>query len=567
MHFDDRLATVLRLRAQGTALARIQYRQLLDLLGTQPSEAREASVEAAYERLAELSAIIPAADRARILRDKAMRLRSPRLVAALAATDPIMAEAGIDAARLEPAEWTDLLPALPPAARARLGSRADLLPVLAEQLARLGVVRPGLPAAQTVAQAIPLAEAVPEAAQEEQAPTVQLVAAEPEQPASQESIGAIVKRIEAYRKARTPDVPSEAPRLPLGEEHVLHVPEEARAFDFATNANGQIVWADPGVAPMVIGQALAAPQAPQGLLTAITRRQPISKVRIELGGSGSVAGSWRVDASPRFDPLTGQFMGHQGRMRRWPAAPAPIAKAEDSEAERIRQLLHELRTPVNAIQGFAEVIQQQLFGPTPHDYRALAAGIASDAARMLAAFEELERLARLESAAMTLDQGETDAVEVFTATVAQLAVHTGQRGSGFAVNAATASGMVALDRMEVERLAWRLLATLAGTASPGERLKLDLTNRDRHLRIAMTLPEVLAERPDKDLFEAGPGSIPQAIAAGVFGVGFALRLARSEARAAGGSLERDGAMLVLELPGLTGTAHQHSQADQERRVT
>lgn len=567
MHFDDRLATVLRLRAQGTALARIQYRQLLDLLGTQPSEAREASVEAAYERLAELSAIIPAADRARILRDKAMRLRSPRLVAALAATDPIMAEAGIDAARLEPAEWTDLLPALPPAARARLGSRADLLPVLAEQLARLGVVRPGLPAAQTVAQAMPLAEAVPEAAQEEQAPTVQLVAAEPEQPASQESIGAIVKRIEAYRKARTPDVPSEAPRLPLGEEHVLHVPEEARAFDFATNANGQIVWADPGVAPMVIGQALAAPQAPQGLLTAITRRQPISKVRIELGGSSSVAGSWRVDASPRFDPLTGQFMGHQGRMRRWPAAPAPIAKAQDSEAERIRQLLHELRTPVNAIQGFAEVIQQQLFGPTPHDYRALAAGIASDAARMLAAFEELERLARLESAAMTLDQGETDAVEVFTATVAQLAVHTGQRGSGFAVNAATTSGMVALDRMEVERLAWRLLATLAGTASPGERLKLDLTNRDGHLRIAMTLPEVLAERPDKDLFEAGPGSIPQAIAAGVFGVGFALRLARSEARAAGGSLERDGAMLVLELPGLTGTAHQHSQADQERRVT
>ena len=570
MHSDDRLATVLRLRAQGKALARIQYRQLLDLLGTQPSEAREASVEAACDRLAELAAMRPAADRARILRDKARRLRSPRLVAALAATDPVMAEAGIDAARLEPAEWTDLLPALPPAARARLGSRADLLPVLAEQLARLGVVRPGLPAAQTVAQEIPPAEAVPEPAQEEEANAVLPAAPEPElpeHPARQEPFGAIVKRSEAHRKARTPDAPSEAPRLPLGEEHVLHVPEEARAFDFATNANGQIVWADPGVAPMVIGQALAAPQAPSALLTAITRRQPISKVRIELGGSSSVAGAWRVDASPRFDPLTGQFMGHQGRMRRWPAAPAPIAKAQDSEAERIRQLLHELRTPVNAIQGFAEVIQQQLFGPTPHDYRALAAGIASDAARMLAAFEELERLARLESAAMTLDQGETDAVEVFTATVAQLAVHTGQRGSGFAVNAATASGMVPLDRMEVERLAWRLLATLAGTASPGERLNLDMTKRDGHLRIAMTLPEVLAERPDKDLFEAGPGSIPQAIAAGVFGVGFALRLARSEARAAGGSLERDGATLILELPGLTGTAHHHSQASQERRVT
>ena len=565
MHFDDRLATVLRLRAQGQALSRIQYRQLLDLLGTQPNDAREANVEAAYQRLAELSAVIPAADRARILRDKAMRLRSPRLIAALAATDPVMAEAGIDAARLEPAEWADLLPALPPAARARLGTRADLVPVLAEQLARLGIVRPGLPSSEMLARSEP----APALAQEpEQAPSEP--AAEPEQPSApveQESIGAIVKRIEAYRKARTPDAPAEAPRLPLGEEHVLHVPEQARAFDFATNANGQVVWADPGVAPMVIGQALAGPQAPTSLITAITRRQPIRAVRIALGGSSSVAGDWRVDASPRFDPLTGQFMGHQGRMRRWPTTPSPTAPSRDSEAERIRQLLHELRTPVNAIQGFAEVIQQQLFGPTPHDYRALAAGIASDAARMLAAFEELERLARLESAAMTLDQGETDAVEVFTATVAQLAVHTGQRGSGFAVNASVGAPCVALDRMEVERLAWRLLATLVGTAAPGERLGLDMTSHAGGLRFAMTLPKVLAERSDQDLFEAGPGAIPQAIAAGVFGVGFALRLAQAEAKAAGGSLRREGTALILELPGLTAAADHHSQANQDRRAS
>ena len=46
---------------------------------------------------------------------------------------------------LAPAEWTDLLPALPPAARARLGSRSDLIPFLTEQLERLGVSRLGLP--------------------------------------------------------------------------------------------------------------------------------------------------------------------------------------------------------------------------------------------------------------------------------------------------------------------------------------------------------------------------------------------------------------------------------------
>ena len=40
MHFDDRLGTVLRLRADGKAVQRIQFRQLLDLLGTSPAEAR-----------------------------------------------------------------------------------------------------------------------------------------------------------------------------------------------------------------------------------------------------------------------------------------------------------------------------------------------------------------------------------------------------------------------------------------------------------------------------------------------------------------------------------------------
>ena len=39
MHFDDRLATVLRSAPSGEAMARVQYRQLLDLLGTLPVEA------------------------------------------------------------------------------------------------------------------------------------------------------------------------------------------------------------------------------------------------------------------------------------------------------------------------------------------------------------------------------------------------------------------------------------------------------------------------------------------------------------------------------------------------
>ena len=84
MHYDDRLATVLRLRTVGAAVARVQYRQLIDLLGTLPSDARSEQVDAAYLRLHELSEMIPAAERAAMLEERGLRLRAPRLVAALA---------------------------------------------------------------------------------------------------------------------------------------------------------------------------------------------------------------------------------------------------------------------------------------------------------------------------------------------------------------------------------------------------------------------------------------------------------------------------------------------------
>ncbi|MBS3932451.1 MAG: sensor histidine kinase, partial [Sphingomonadales bacterium] len=89
MHFDDRLGTVLRMRADGPGMQRVQYRQLLDLLGTLPVEARGEQLEAAYDRLGELAALISADVRAAMLREPAQRLRSPRLVAALASGEPV----------------------------------------------------------------------------------------------------------------------------------------------------------------------------------------------------------------------------------------------------------------------------------------------------------------------------------------------------------------------------------------------------------------------------------------------------------------------------------------------
>ncbi len=535
MHFDDRLATVLRVRADSETVSRIQYRQLLDLLGTSPSELQGEQIDTAYARLADLTTAIPAQDRAAMLREAGMRLRSPRLVAALASDDTAIALPAVQRAQLGEEEWLDLIPALPVTARGIVRHRRDLGPRVESLLERLGIRDRGLPGATVADEA-------------------------------SAGIGAIVRRIEAYRRARQDNdnnLSGDAPRLPLDEQHMLRVPTGLRAFDFATDTAGRIVWADPGAAPMAVGVQLFARTSlgVAGNAEPFLRRQPIRAMQLALEGSPGIAGDWQLDAAPSFDPINGRFTGYSGRLRR-PAPGVELAAAispPDSESDRIRQLLHELRTPVNAIQGFAEIIQQQLFGPTPHEYRALAANIAGDSARILAAFEELERLARLDSGALEIERGECNLSAIVASTIEQLAHHTGPRSSGFAAQIDDESLTATIAPLEGERIVWRLLATLAGASRPGEVLKLRLRRRDAAVALTVALPASLAERDDAALFGASVGAVPQAISAGMFGVGFALRLAATEARAAGGALERRKDKLRLILPGLTGATAGHSQ--------
>lgn len=564
MRYDDRLATALRLTPVGPGVARIQFRQLLDLLGTMPVEEQGDMVDLAYMRLGELGGRIATAERAAILRQPGMRLRAPRLVSALAGAEPVVAHAALHAAQLTDEQWIDLIPALPLASRGMLGTRRDLGPGARALLARLGIGDPALPSGEKTEAPPPQTEVQPEmkAAQpgaEAPAPAETRPRAprapryQPSTlPLAEDTIGALVRRIEAFRQARENNIAPDSARHAAPEKPAAGQP--VQAFDFASDGEGRIVWAEARVAPMVVGYGLGG-NGPGA--NAVRLHQPFRAVSITLAGAPAIAGEWQVDAVPRFDPLGGRYIGHLGRFRRpvpSPAAAAPTEPTRDSEADRLRQLLHELRTPVNAIQGFAEVIQQQLFGPTPHEYRALAAVVAADSALMLAGFEELDRYARLYSGTLALAAGECDLAATLDALAARL--RGLENGPVFRLQGHERPCPVALDGTETERLCWRLLATLAGNGAAGEVLPIAMAEAKGAFVARFTLPQNLASLDDDALFHATTymGAAHQAnppSGAGMFGTGFALRLAAIEARAAGGALYREGPQILLTLPGLT----------------
>jgi signal transduction histidine kinase len=542
MQFDDRLATVLRSGAAGERAARTQFRQLLDLLGSAPSAAASPLVEEAYARLAEIADELPAIEQSRILREPGLRLRDPRLVGHLARGEPQVAAAAMAAARLAEIDWLELIPDLPVTARGFLRHRRDLPDTVRRLLARLGVR--DLTLSKPEGQSAPLAPAVRTAESD-----------------TNGGIGALVRRIEAFQQARRGSA-AVAPRLPLDIGELMAETALPEAFDFSTDPAGRIDWADPHVAPLLVGLRLAG-GGTAGLLCdpstdlALRRRGVVQAGRVELPGAEAVAGAWRLDAVPRFDGETGIFRGHVGRMRR-PLAPTTEAQA-DNAGERMRQVLHELRTPVNAIQGFAEIIQQQLFGPAPNTYRALAGAIGVDAARLLAGFDEIDRLARLESAALALSNDGCNFRVVIESTLRRLEGVTRPRSAHLRLLTSGEMFSVGLGQDDGALLAWRLLASLAGSLAAGEVVELALRGDERGIELETELPVALAG--EENLFAAGARNEGAAVTAGMFGTGFTLRLARAEAEAAGGSLALRGETLVLSLPGLTGVAPDHSQGE------
>ena len=90
-------------------------------------------------------------------------------------------------------------------------------------------------------------------------------------------------------------------------------------------------------------------------------------------------------------------------------AGSPCAKPADSRASRgrrpdvltdpdsLRELVHEIKTPLNAIIGFAEIIEGQYLGPADRGYRERAAEIVRQARLLLAAIDDLDFAAKVHS--------------------------------------------------------------------------------------------------------------------------------------------------------------------------
>ncbi len=581
MRFDDSLQTVLNADTSTAFGARAAFRQLADLLARR----RVAASDALIARLEGLRDAAGVETRTAVARGLALADPPLALVALFATDVPEVAAVALRVVRLSPEDWEALLPTIGPLGRSILRQRRDLPPLVERALAAFGrtdfalghdappapaaAEPPPAPAATEPPPAPDLPDALLPAADTSPFRAVGALAAElplvaearrregetparapRHEPSGQRfEIAEIARRIDAYQRDRV--VPTPRPAAPV----------QVGAFRFETDAAGVIRWIDSGPRGAVIGLTLrhredeAEPAVDGVAAGAFRKRAAFADARLLIGGESLLAGDWRISGVPVFDPATGSFLGYRGRARRprfeEDAAPRPAPPRNAAGAEGLRRLVHELRTPANAIAGFSELIEQQMLGPVPDTYRTRAAAIRRQAAGLIGAIEDLDLAARLEGDALDLRPAPQPLAPLLARVAEELAPLAALRGSALALPEA-GQATWSVDGRAAERLLARLLATLLSATRAGETLSVALLQGEGEATLAIARPRALAGRDEAALLAADDAA-PGEEDAPLLGFGFALRLVRNLAAELGGRFAIAD-RLTLTLPAVTDGA-------------
>lgn len=573
MRFNDLTQTVLAVEERTGGAAASLWRQCVDMLAQhdQPGKAmlRQEDRVALVSRLHDLRGELSEAQRIASVVELGSRLRSPALVEFFASDRPAVCAAAMSRARLPDMLWPVLLSRIGPTARGVLRGRRDIGAETRRALEAFGSADLVLGQASTLVSndlgAVPVMEVVAVA---EPAAATQDTPADETQREERSQIRQLVEKIERFTstaKARMQDGARDMDPAAFAPDAT-----QLRHFPFETDADGALIWVGEAARTALIGLSIAQPAlpgetGPDGHVAgAFARRSSFQHGRLFIG-EGLYAGEWRLSAVPFFDPASGRFRGYRGQARRPLVHETPhqaTVRAPQMAAipslDSMRQIIHELRTPLNAILGFAEIIEKQLFGPAGVHYREMAGNILSDAKRLLAAFEDIDLVARSTQAQQDKQSPPPrDGVDIEALMQGVCALYDDDAGepekpARLRMTASADVPKALVDPVQCERMVQHLVRTLVSVAEAGEAVQgaiwFQPDGRDGTVVLGFDRPRRLRGMEEQAILDPGYGNDGDWPDAPLLGLGFSMRLVRSLATSLGGALRIENERILLELP-------------------
>lgn len=497
VRFDDRLRTVLAQPAQSPHERAMRWRQLVELAARFPADGDRDLFAGAISEIRDGCADVD--ERVRMAAALAVATAPlPVELVATFATDRLNVAAPVlAAARLTASEWKTV------AAAASEECRALIAAMRSEQ------------PAPTPPHSSPPAK-------------------DRDEPGSIPSISDVVARIERLRQSRETSAPAAT-----GDHETA---EEPRLFRWECNESGEIQWVEGAPRGALVGQSIAqgglAGAVDRTVERAFASRAPFHGGVLEIPADVAIGGSWTISGVPAFERASGRFAGYRGLAERSGRAGPPSAAEGATETDSLRELAHEIKTPLNAIIGFAEIITGEYLGPADGRYRERAGEIVAQARLLLSAIEDLDLAARLRTL-VDSEAASTNLGALVESAAAPLRELASARGVALDASRTVGELTVAVQSDVAERLITRLCAAVIERARDGEALRLRVDKAGHHCRVSISRPAALQGLSDDQLFGSSHSDI---------GDGFSLRLARGLARAAGADLVSCPDSLALILP-------------------
>ncbi len=332
-------------------------------------------------------------------------------------------------------------------------------------------------------------------------------------------VGELISRIERFQDMRGRAEPADADGW----------------FAWRSDANGLIV--ERGELPVSTSASrlteLVYDHRPE-VLRALSRNTAFANQR----GCFRNGGCFLLSGRPVFDPETGLFQGYRGLARQ-----DGDASTMGVPAATVAEVAHEVRTPLNAILGYAEMIEQQILGPAPEPCRADARAIMADANRLLAAVDALGDAAALEEGRLGTDAAGSAPQMLADQLAASFAPLAEDRDIRIMFDVAPDSQPMAVEFQSLYRAMSRLLTALIAFTDAHEKIVVTLGQGN----VEIKGPAALRGRDEKTLL-SDVIQAPYESEAPLLGLAFTLRIMRRLAEANGGGFEIDRGDFRLSLP-------------------
>ena len=493
VRFDDRLRTVLAQPAADPHDRAVRWRQLVEITARAGSDADPELLERAIREIRAGSAAVD--ERVRVAAALAVApLALPvELVASFAAERMAVAAPVLASARLTASEWK----------RVSAAASDECLDFISSMRSE-----PKPP------------ERSSRAAERQPHP----------QPAVP-TISDVVARIERLRQSREAD-----PAPVAGNEGP---PESPRLFRWECNEAGEIDWVEGAPRGALVGQSIAHSAADSGVDRSVERafaaRAPFHEGVLELAGGSAIGGTWRISGVPAFERASGRFAGYRGVAERSAGAPPEPSPPIAADPDSLRELAHEIKTPLNAIIGFAEIITGEYLGPAESRYRERASDIVTQARLLLNAVEDLDLAAKLRSSD---GSSAAELSDCLARSWEEIDSRARLRGVQVAVAGGDEPARCALDPLLVQRLVERVSMAVIDCAAEGEMLTFRIGSDAECCALTVNRPAGLDGadlRCERNRRAGDSATLP-------------LRLVMGLARTAGGELEAGEEELSLRLP-------------------